>query len=358
MTPRNRILCACSGALLLLVLGSSTAWAGLARIMSIRGSVQLQREGWREFQPAYPGTALYGPDLLQPSRGSRVLVICPNGSTRWIVPAGTISAVNNGCPGTPSALKPQFGVGDLRGGSDPAVPYVIAPRRDSVLNPTPRLSWNPVEGAESYTAALQARGETLWRFETEQTEIPYPDSEPELAPRKLYTLVVTANTGSASTDEAVELRFNLLGGDQAGEAQAEIDAIRALDLPELLKTLILVEEIYPNYRLTAVAIADLTNLIDQGVETAQVYRLLGDVYLKSGLRLLAEASYGQAIGLAIPSGELEEQVLAQLGLGELYSQVDEPEKAIRQFQCAQAGATELGDESLISSIEEKLAGLK
>ncbi|PSR15963.1 hypothetical protein C8255_20360, partial [filamentous cyanobacterium CCP3] len=104
-----------------LALLPTAAHAGLARIVTINGSVELRREAWSDFRPANPGTALERPDLLQPVRGSRILVICPSGS-QWVVPAGTISAVNNGCPGTPRALKPQFGIGDLRGGSDPAIP--------------------------------------------------------------------------------------------------------------------------------------------------------------------------------------------------------------------------------------------
>lgn len=353
-----RLLSVLSLSLSAIALTALPVQASLARIISIEGEVELQRDSWTRFQRALPGTALYGPDLLQPERGSRVVVICPNGSTRWIVPAGTVSAVNNGCPGTPNRLRPQFGIGDLRGGSDPSIPYVIVPRTDGVLTPRPSLSWNPVEGAEGYTVTLEARGETVWQIETEQTEIPYPEDEPELTPRRLYTLAVVSDTGASSADEEPSLRFNLLAGEQAEAAQAEIDAIHALDISEELKTLILVEEVYPNYSLTAAAVRDLEGLLDSDVETAQVYRLLGDVYLKSGLRLLAEESYAEAVALATMSNVLEEQVLAQLGLGVLYREVEEPERARQQLQCAQAGAMELGDETLIESIDEELAKLR
>jgi hypothetical protein len=333
---------------------ASPAQASLARILSIDGNVELQREGWSNFQRALPGTALYGPDLLQPERGSRVEVICPNGSTRWIVPAGTISAVNNGCPGTPARLKPQFGIGDLRGGSDRSIPYVIAPRSGAVLDARPTLRWNPVEGAEYYTVTLEAWGETVWQIETSSTEQSYPDDQPELMPQTLYTLTVETDIGVSSADEAIFLRFNVLAGEQAEAAQAEIDAIHALEISEELKTLMLVEEVYPNYQLTAAAIHDLERLIDSGVETAQVYRLLGDVYLKSGLRLLAEEHYAEAIARSIVSNALEERVLAQLGLGTLYREVDAPEQSRQQLRCAQEGAVELGDDQLIESIEEVL----
>ncbi|MGG6242037.1 hypothetical protein ACQ4N7_25745 [Nodosilinea sp. AN01ver1] len=143
-----------------LALRPTVAHASLARIMTISGSVQLRREAWSEFRRANPGTALYGPDLLEPGRGSRIVVICSNGS-RWVVPAGTISAVNNGCPGT------------------------------------------------------------------------------------LYTLVVETDTGALSTDDPPTLRFNLLTGDRVEAAQTDIAAVEAMDLPDMVATLILVEDVYP-----------------------------------------------------------------------------------------------------------------
>jgi hypothetical protein len=351
--PWRRSLLPLAAAGLSLALLPTAAHAGLARIMTVSGSVQLRREAWSEFRPANPGTALYGPDLLEPGRGSRILVICPNGS-RWIVPAGTISAVNNGCPGTPRALKPQFGIGDLRGGSDPAIPYVIAPRLDTVLSPTPPLRWNPVEGAETYRVSLQTRRGALWEIETDQTAIPYPNDQPTLAPGTLYTLVVETESGAISTDDPTELRFNLLTGDRAEAAQTDIAAVEAMDLPDMVATLILVEDVYPRYELTGTAIEALEGLVAAGCETAKVRRLLGDLYLKSGLRLLAEQNYEAALALALATDNLEEQVLAQYGLGTLYARVGEPEQAVEYLEAAQAGALALGDTTLADDIAAEL----
>ncbi|MBE9160625.1 tetratricopeptide repeat protein [Nodosilinea sp. LEGE 06152] len=336
-----------------LALLPTAAYAGLARIMTISGTVELRREAWSEFRRANPGTALYGSDWLKPSRGSRILVICPSGS-RWLVPAGTESAVHNGCPGTPRVIKPQFGVGDLRGGSDPATPYVISPRLDTVLSPTPTLRWNPVEGAETYRVSLQTRRGPLWEIETDQTTIPYPEDQPPLSPGTLYTLVVETDTGAISTDDLPVLRFNLLTGDRAEAAQTDIAAVEALDLPDMVKALILVEDIYPRYDLTGAAIDVLEEMVAGGCETAKVRRLLGDFYLKSGLRLLAEQNYETALALALATDNLEEQVLAQYGLGTLYARVEEPEKAVEYLEAAQAGALALGDITLADDIAAEL----
>jgi hypothetical protein len=273
------------------------------------------------------------------------------------VPAGTVSAVNNGCPGTPAALKPEFGVGDLRGGSNSAIPYVIAPRQDLVLSPTPTLQWNPVDGASQYTVSLRTRRGTVWEVTTPDSVLPYPENQPPLSPGTRYTLVVQADTGTASTDEPPELAFNLLGGDEATEAAEAIAAVQDLDLPELAKTLILVEEVYPRYQLTAAAIADLEDLVSQGFDLAQVRRLLGDIYLRSGLRLLAETSYQRAIALAIATDNLEEEVMAQYGLGTLYSRTGQTARAIAQLTAAQAGATALGNATLAADIATELEGL-
>lgn len=347
----RRSLISLSAAGLGLALLPTVARAGLARIMSVNGSVQLRREAWNGFRQARPGTALYGPDLLEPVRGSRILVICPNGS-RWIVPAGTISAVNNGCPGTPRALKPQFGIGDLRGGSDLAIPYIITPRLDTVLSPTPTLRWNPVEGVETYRVSLQTRRGPLWELETDQTTIRYPENQPPLSPGTLYTLVVETDSGASSTDEPPALWFNLLTGDRADSAQADIAAVEALNLPDMVAMLILVEDVYPRYALTGTAIQALEGLVAAGCDTAKVRRLLGDLYLKSGLRLLAEQNYETALALA--TDNLEEQVLAQYGLGTLYARVEEPDKATEYLKAAQAGALELGDETLAADIAAEL----
>ncbi|PSR17362.1 hypothetical protein C8255_13020 [filamentous cyanobacterium CCP3] len=328
--------------------------------MSVRGSVQLQRANGdgESFQRAFPGTALYGEDLLQPSRGSRIIVICPNGTTQWRVPAGTVSAVNNGCPGTPSALKPEFGIGDLRGGSDPTIPYIITPRQDLVLSPSPTLRWNPVEGANSYTVTLSTRRGTVWEVTTPESTLPYPSDRPELAPGTRYTLVVQADTGTRSTDDPVEQAFNLLAGNEATEAAAEIAAIQALELPDLPKTLMLVEDIYPRNQLTAAAIEDLETLVSYGYDLAQVRRLLGDLYLRSGLRLLAEENYQRAIALALATDNLEEQVMAQYGLGTLYSRIGDRENADAQLTAAQTGALGLGNSTLADDIGEALSHLR
>jgi tetratricopeptide (TPR) repeat protein len=121
-----------------------------------------------------------------------------------------------------------------------------------------------------------------------------------------------------------------------------------------LKTLILVEEVYPTYKLFPQGMNDLLALIEAGTETAQIYRLLGDYAIRSGLVLPAESSYRQAIELAVAAHQLEEQVKAQWGLGTLYNRIGKSEQAREQLLQAQQGARTLGDADLLASIEAEL----
>jgi tetratricopeptide (TPR) repeat protein len=89
-----------------------------------------------------------------------------------------------------------------------------------------------------------------------------------------------------------------------------------------------------------------------------VRRLLGDLYLRSGLRLLAEENYQRAIALATATDNLEEQVMAQYGLGNLYSRIGDRENAAAQLTGAQTGALELGNSTLADDIGEALSHLR
>ncbi|NEQ48414.1 MAG: tetratricopeptide repeat protein [Leptolyngbya sp. SIOISBB] len=340
---------------------SAAAQARLARVHSMDGRLQLKRMDWETFQPVSPGAALYGDDLLLPDPGTTVVITCPNGRVSNNPPSpGLESSVNRACPRTPrSDVKPSFGISEVWGGSDLAIPFMLTPRTDFVLDSTPTLRWNPVPAAEEYTVTLTSFGEELWSLTTDQTTLPYPGHEPELmADGTPYELVVTADTGTASTNEDTGQVFLRVVGDEVAEAEAEIAAVQAMDLPDDIKTLVLVEEVYPKYSLTGEAIDALLPLVDHGTETVHIYRLLGDLYVKSGLQLPAEESYQTAIELAKVEPNLEEETLAHLGLATLYLEVNAPEKAKEALEQAQLRATELGSAKLTDNIATQLSRLE
>ncbi|NER78981.1 MAG: tetratricopeptide repeat protein [Leptolyngbya sp. SIO1D8] len=339
---------------------SSEALARLARIHSVDGTVYLKRAEWSEFTAVSAGTALYGDDLLKPDLNSTVVITCPDGERSDNPPTpGLENSVNESCPGTPrSDVRPDFGVSEVWGGSDLSIPFVLTPRTDFVLSATPTLRWNPVSGATTYTVALTTPQGTVWQVTTDQATLPYPENEPELmADSTLYELLVTVDAGTASTDEGLDLKFIRIFGSDVSAAEAEIAQVQAMDLPDDIKILVLVEEVYPKYSLTGEAISDLLTLIEDCTETAHIYRLLGDLYVKSGLQIPAEESYQKALEFAAMEENLEEETLAYLGLGTLYQAISDQEKALETLQQAKAVALSLGNAKLVASIESQLSGL-
>ncbi|PZV09779.1 MAG: hypothetical protein DCF32_01620 [Leptolyngbya sp.] len=338
---------------------TAAASAQLARLHSISGSqVQLKRSGWTNFRRALPGTALYGDDRLRVRPGTVVVLVCPDRRVTDNVPAGD-SSVSRACPDTPRRVRPTFGVSETWSAGDAALPYVISPWSGQVLTPKPLLRWNAVAGAQLYTVTLKKRdGEDwaeVWTIQSSQTTLCYPASQPALELGDEYVLqVVAENAAEASDDgEPVEI-FSLISRDERADAEAAIAAVNAMDASQELKTLILVDEVYPSYKLFAQGINDLLALVESGTETTQIYRLLGDYFIRSGLELPTEQSYLKAIELAATGENLEEQVRAQWGLGTLYNRVDRPEEAKVLLRQAQQGAMALGDAKLLASIEAEL----
>ena len=338
---------------------STPAWARFARIFSIlEGEVALKRVGWTSFQPAFPGTALYGDDLLRVTPGTVVILVCPNLSVTDNVQAGD-SSVGAACPDTPRRVRPVFGVSDTWTAGAANIPYVITPWSGQVLTPTPSFRWNAVAGAQQYTVTLQKReGSTwseVWTIISDQTVLCYPENRPALERGEEYALRVTTGAGTTSSQEWVPTEvFSVVGGEEGEAAKAEIAAVNEMEASETLRTLILVEEVYPKFKLFAQGIDDLLSLIESGVETAQIYRLLGDYFIRSGLELPTESSYFKALALATAAENLEEQVKARWGLGTLYNRVGETEQALEQLTAAQQGATALGDANLLASIEKEI----
>jgi tetratricopeptide (TPR) repeat protein len=152
--------------------------------------------------------------------------------------------------------------------------------------------------------------------------------------------------------------FSLVSGEEKQAAMEAIASVNALDIDAATKTLILVEDVYPQYKLFAQGIDELSELIESGTESANIYRLLGDYYIRSGLALPAQESYTQAIALATASENLEEEALARWGMGTVYGRVGEQAQARTYLEAAEAIATTLGDPDLIAGIGAELTRIE
>lgn len=201
----------------------------------------------------------------------------------------------------------------------------------------------------------------------------YPADQSPLEPGEEYALQVAvvgeidradADLGEAIAPETTtpeetipSVVFRLIDGFDEQSLAEEIAEIEAFDVDLTTKRLILIEEIYPRYKLFAEGINELTALVETGTDSELVYRLLGDYYIRSGLVLPTESSYLKALELAQESENIEEQVLATWGLGTLYGRTGQIAQACVYLQQAQKLASELGDPDLTSGIEAELARL-
>ncbi|MEM6435698.1 MAG: hypothetical protein AAF773_17880 [Cyanobacteria bacterium P01_D01_bin.115] len=339
------------------------AAANQAVLVIRRGQVRVQRNGRNTFRSARNGLRLGGTDLIRTNRGTTALLNCAGRATLVPIPANSTRSVNSLCNRGRYTYRPgvELEVGDLQGGSDPTIPFVITPRSSAITSTQPTIRWNPVADASQYTVRLEVRERrsqlepdaVLWQIETDQSAIAYPDSPP-LQSRLFYTVVVEADTGQSSLDETVAAQsFVVRPGDAV---QGQVDQIDDLELPPALAAQSKAD-IYVAEGFIPEAIMILHLLVDADEATAGVYQQLGDLYLASGLRLPAEAAYQQAIATADFYTELEDWMLAHIGLALLSAETEAPGQAIQYLRRAEVAAFYFCDAELIAQIQAEIAEL-
>lgn len=341
------------------VLVAAPAIAVTPRILLATGRVLLKRNGWSSYHPTSAGTALYSDDLLQPDLGVKVIVICPN-LTKWRVPAGEPSSLNEGCQGPGILIRPNsLAITTTYGGSNSLIPYIVSPRSTSVLTDKPILRWNAVPGVANYTVKLSSQNGVIWSQKVSGTQVVYPGTPP-LKPGVAYSLLVEAANGKSSQDEGTTgLQFNLLDQQQVQQVRDSVEGLDKQGLPDEVKALYLVD-LYRErkFNLIAEAIATLEALVVKSNKTPIFYRTLGDLYWQVGLKLLAEAHYLKAIELAKSPQDLEERAAAEFGLGNLYTAIGDRSEASRWLKQAMTEYKVLGDTKRINDLERRLDRLK
>jgi hypothetical protein len=342
------------------------------RIVEASGQISLKRPTWSNFRPVGVGTELRRGDLLLPSQGARVTVLCDN-LRQWTVPAGIPSGLNNGCPdGRRVLLGLRAGRSELNsiaGNVDRRIPYIISPRRSWLLSNTPTLRWNPVAGAKSYT--VEVRGPGLeWRTQVNTTSVAYPGT-PALQPLDTYLLVVRADTGQSSQrervssavadlfysdDKATGLGFAVLPPEEAGIVRALVQQIEQRRLFPDARAIALAD-LFVERELYAEAIAQLEEQVGKGSKTATVYSVLGKLYSYTGVTLLAEERYLKGIELARSTQDLESRAISHEGLAQLYTTLRRLDAATSQLKQAQEAYQTLGDQQRVTAIQSSLTKL-
>ncbi len=349
-TLRFRVL---TGVFLSLMLSGliSTGWANptaLNFISEIKGNVQLKRSQWKDYQKANMGDLLDPSDQLQLRAGASATVMCNNLSV-WVVPAGKVSLVSDGCPSVPAReTRPNSRRSRSRPPNE-TIPYIISPRNTALLTNRPILRWNAVPGATRYQVRVQDAGLTLdWQTETSNTQIEYP-GEPPLQPDSYYLLIVETDKGDSSEEEqGVDLTFILLDEQKAELVRTEMTQIKQQQLTQEAEGLALAY-LYQSYNLKAEAIESLEELVKRGSQTAAVYQLLGDLYLQVELSQQAKSPYLQALELAKRTEDVEGQAEAQIGLGQVEGKKT---AAIEWLTQAQTNYQKLGDRSKVEEVQQ------
>lgn len=328
-------------------------------VVDLEGRAFRRADRQAQWHPLAVGDTLEATDLIRPELGSSVKIQCPNGQLRLVTPTGEESRVRNNCPGPqPIVIRPvEVAAGDLRGGSDPNIPYIITPRDGLLLDARPSLRWNSVVEATSYTVRLLRGTREVWQLETTQNAISYPDDQAALEPYANYSLVVTSNKNRSSAEETfANFTFKVLALEESFLIQEAVEQIQQSSLSEQSRLLAL-GNLYASENLVSEAINTLETLVNVGTQVPAVYRMLGDLYQQAGLRLLAEERYQQAIEYAVDSSEQLQRAASELGLGLLYVRIEDIPKARDHLNNAKELYSNQGYEDMLTLIDQELERL-
>ena len=233
--------------------------------------------------------------------------------------------------------------GDPRSGTYEIIPYVITPRNTTILTHTPRFEWNPIPDALTYTVTLRGpHGVILWEDTFNDTSITYAGN-PRLLPGVGYSITIEAEVAGEhgdrktvrSTKEGVAgLAFYLLP--EVAERQLNVDlaAVEAMNLAPLEAALERAN-IYRNYDLMSNAIALLESTSQDVAASADLYRLLGELYLQIGLNTNAQTAFTEAKSLASATGDLTTEADVNVFLAYIALRERSSEETIRLLEEAQ-----------------------
>lgn len=273
-----------------------------------------------------------------------------------LVIPGEATVISVDRPSADSVLVAQCRTGRTarpRGPEDAFIPYVISPRNTAVLSDRPQLRWNAVPGIDRYTVSLMNGDTVVWTKEMQTNQIAYPAEVEPLQSGINYTLAVEAANGRTSNEEDIEPSFYLLSADQAAIVRQAEPVLSEQSAPETAA--LLQANLYAGSELYGEAIATLETLLNQGTESAIVYRQLGDWYEQSGLYLRAESNYLKALPLT--ESNLEEQARIQATLGELYGAIEQNQEAVRYLTQAKESYEQLNNQLKVEEMQEQLTNL-
>jgi tetratricopeptide (TPR) repeat protein len=305
------------------------------------------------------------------NRDARITLRCPSGGEEvTFVFQPQPQDVAPKCPSTSNVLA---GIGLWIGGNDPKIPYIITPRYYFVASNRPTIRWNRVDGAAYYTIILkQVDGIRLpypeWQLETQRQqdqkvsaadariqEFPYPVNSSIKAgtayrievqafaqDRKLLASSVEEEKDSDrkifnfNFDRKVmgvdSFAFKFMPEPNASDKQdcSMQHALTSGQIPLQIALSCAGKKFY------AESIEVLLFTLATDSNNPSLYRVLGEIYLKTGLNGLAKIALEKSIELS-QSGtesELPYRARARFKLATLYGETGRREEAIKLLEAA------------------------
>ncbi len=213
-------------------------------------------------------------------------------------------------------------------GTDQSIPYVISPRNTCVDTRRPKLRWNPVSGATSYTVKIATDSKIIWEKTVNEAEFNCSEDLP-LEVGVDYSLIVESDSGRSSEmdSDTSSTSFQLLDEDKIKSLPDDVKKITELGLTEDEETLELANLYFgAKYGLIAKATEILEQRMAANSQTTEIYVEAGNLYRVVGLCSLAEGQYRTALSLIKP-GESEEQIIAKAGLAAICTLLGEETEA-------------------------------
>lgn len=285
--------------LALLVLPAS-AQNRLALITELSGAVELARSGSTTFDATEWGTPLYQGDRVRTASGAQAVLLFSDNNLMTVSGGNTYTvggaAASGGRSVSSSVISSdtdltlhRAGAGEVEvlGGlrnslkRDPIT--VRSPVNTRVTSDRPIFHWESLDGFDSYVVTLQSAGREIWRAETDETSITYPENAPALAADETYFWRVTGENLMDSEDSKL-VSFQVLSGEEQSSfetALAELNAQYEADQRGdsylfLLGTLQAKHQVYDG------AIDSFERIAQIHPGSSNVHQILGSLYAEVG----------------------------------------------------------------------------
>ena len=359
----------------------SQAQAASPTVKSIQGNGYIYRKNKTERIPMKAGVELSDKDQILLEDNAKGKINCPkkNGnSTTETIPVGEKVGIQTICVEWISPdIRPGADYSVVVGGIDKSIPYLISPRHTLLINKQPIIHWNAVEGVKQYTVKIVTGRKEIWSTRTTQSSIQY--AGPTLESGISYEVIIQADNGSSSRDDrspltlklSENLDFRVLRKEDINLNQknqlTDIDSVlneakayRDYRIPGSLKSIYgLTDSNYLDYGLIAESSLILENYLASEPKSTLARITLANIYLKSGLTLLAEENYLMVLKNSNIELDREERIEAHVRLGGIYdSYLKNKCKAIFHYEKAVAEHKILKNFDLVNNYQNSANQLK